>query len=660
MKKIFYTLFILLFVVACSKSKEEQALDSVFFKDVPSVFTVQAAQEVRFTTAKIMGNIKNNGTSQKEDFGFCYSTSPNPTVNSTNSTKIQPSVAVFRFKEDNLMQTTLNNLQPNTRYYLRGYITSNGKTTYSNEISFQTLLPFRVTTSDLQVSSPRNVSAKGTVLGIGNGSTVVTYGVVIGNTQNPTTQSNLFISQQTGQNLTRDFSFSSTFPNVLQPNTAYHLRAFAADASGYVAYGENLSFTTPQETRVISLSGDLNFGNVNLNQTSPQRILTINNTGNTDLIINSLTFSIAGFSGNFSGTIPPNRSQSVAITFTPTQVTTYNGTITVNGNQTSGVNVINISGTGILPVVLPAVQTVSSANVTQNSATLNGNILNFGNASFVVIGFVYSSSNTNPILTNSTTTLSQTTSSTGTFNTNLTGLTPNTTYYFRAYTTNSAGTAYGEAIPFRTQSNVVEPTVQTISNSINQNNFTLIGKLNSLGTFSSVFAAFLVSTSSNPQTTNAIQFNVGNINNLNNFSTTTINLVPNTLYYYRAIIDNPATQNRILGNVLSFTTPAAPFIAPQVETVSAVQVPNQASVFDFTGNLLSLGSASTLNIGFEWSTDGGANFTSAGVGTRTTTGVFTGRINGFQNNQTYVYRAYATYIENNQTKKVVGATRNLR
>ena len=39
---------------------------------------------------------------------------------------------------------------------------------------------------------------------------------------------------------------------------------------------------------------------------------------------------------------------------------------------------------------------------------------------------------------------------TGTFTSSITGLTPNTTYYVRAYATNSVGTAYGEELSFTT------------------------------------------------------------------------------------------------------------------------------------------------------------------------------------------------------------------
>ena len=51
---------------------------------------------------------------------------------------------------------------------------------------------------------------------------------------------------------------------------------------------------------------------------------------------------------------------------------------------------------------------------------------------------------------------------TGSFVSNLTGLLPGTTYHVRAYATNSAGTAYGNDVPFTTTP-AVAPTLTTIA-----------------------------------------------------------------------------------------------------------------------------------------------------------------------------------------------------
>jgi uncharacterized protein (TIGR02145 family) len=86
-----------------------------------------------------------------------------------------------------------------------------------------------------------------------------------------------------------------------------------------------------------------------------------------------------------------------------------------------------------------------------------GNISSDGGATVSARGLVYSTS-TNPTLSNTVLTIS---SGTGSFLGTLTGLSPITTYYIRAYATNSAGTAYGNETSFTTL-----PTVTDIDGNI--------------------------------------------------------------------------------------------------------------------------------------------------------------------------------------------------
>jgi sugar lactone lactonase YvrE len=123
------------------------------------------------------------------------------------------------------------------------------------------------------------------------------------------------------------------------------------DSSGnvYVADTENhriQKFAYPfTPTRIIALNGDMGFGNVTIGSTL-QKTLTISNSGNSALTVNSITYP-AGFSGNWSGTIAAGSSQSVSVTFTPTAAQSYTGTLTVNSDKTDGTNTISVSGTGI-------------------------------------------------------------------------------------------------------------------------------------------------------------------------------------------------------------------------------------------------------------------------------------------------------------------------
>ena len=65
--------------------------------------------------------------------------------------------------------------------------------------------------------------------------------------------------------------------------------------------------------------------------------------------MNGITYP-SGFSGIWSGDIPAGSYHDVTVTFAPTQVKTYGGTLTVSSNKTSGTNTKSISGNGTPPI----------------------------------------------------------------------------------------------------------------------------------------------------------------------------------------------------------------------------------------------------------------------------------------------------------------------
>jgi uncharacterized protein (TIGR02145 family) len=100
------------------------------------------------------------------------------------------------------------------------------------------------------------------------------------------------------------------------------------------------------------------------------------------------------------------------------------------------------------PGNLATITTLPIGNITSTSATSGGNITNNGGTNVTQRGVVWSTS-PNPTTANSQ---SSDGSGTGNYTSNLTGLTTNTTYYLRAYATNSWGTAYGNQLSFTTTS----------------------------------------------------------------------------------------------------------------------------------------------------------------------------------------------------------------
>src|SRR5690554_2612480 len=95
----------------------------------------------------------------------------------------------------------------------------------------------------------------------------------------------------------------------------------------------------------------------------------------------------------------------------------------------------------------PVLSTREVTDITENSATSGGNITDDGGVLITAHGVCWST-NENPTIDDNKT---EDGTGAGSFTSSVTGLEPNTTYYLRAYATNSAGTSYGSIMSFTTQ-----------------------------------------------------------------------------------------------------------------------------------------------------------------------------------------------------------------
>ncbi|MDO9579911.1 MAG: DUF1566 domain-containing protein [Bacteroidales bacterium] len=101
----------------------------------------------------------------------------------------------------------------------------------------------------------------------------------------------------------------------------------------------------------------------------------------------------------------------------------------------------------LLPTLTtPLLTTTAASSITQTTATSGGNITSDGGATVTARGVCWNTS-ANPTIANSKTTDG---TGIGAFISSITELTRNTTYYIRAYATNSVGTSYGNEISFKT------------------------------------------------------------------------------------------------------------------------------------------------------------------------------------------------------------------
>ena len=115
----------------------------------------------------------------------------------------------------------------------------------------------------------------------------------------------------------------------------------------------------------------------------------------------------------------------------------------------------------------PTVTTAAVTEIGQTAALSGGEVTSDGGADVTARGVCWSTSQ-NPTIDDNKT---ENGSGTGSYNSNLSNLTPNTTYYVRAYATNSAGTGYGEERSFTT---LEEEPFETQTITVNGVPFTMI------------------------------------------------------------------------------------------------------------------------------------------------------------------------------------------
>jgi uncharacterized protein (TIGR02145 family) len=141
--------------------------------------------------------------------------------------------------------------------------------------------------------------------------------------------------------------------------------------------------------------------------------------------------------GSFSTTLPnlaPNTTYYIRA-FATNDVGTGYG---------SEIKVTTFTGTAI-----PTLTTIPISDITSTTAKSGGIVIGDCGSVVTARGIVWS---TSPNPTVSLGTKTNDASGTGSFNSSLTGLSPNTTYYVRAYSINATGPGYGQEIAFTTLS----------------------------------------------------------------------------------------------------------------------------------------------------------------------------------------------------------------
>jgi hypothetical protein len=278
------------------------------------------------------------------------------------------------------------------------------------------------------------------------GASVSLRGIVWSTSENPTINHN--------ESLTSDGAGAGQFISSLAgltPGTKYFIRAYAENSAG-IAYGNQLQFTTVDPATDSGLATVTTEEVSEVTQTSARSGGNVTDDGGSDIISRGVVWSTSenpdldnngGFTTDGSG---PGAFTSVLEGLLPA-TTYYVRAYATNSTGTSyGESVDFTTGSPVRATVM----TARVSEITPASARSGGNVTDDGGSEIISRGVVWNTSE-NPDLDNNG---GFTTDGSGpaAFTSVLEGLLPATTYYVRAYATNSTGTSYGESVDFKTRS----------------------------------------------------------------------------------------------------------------------------------------------------------------------------------------------------------------
>jgi len=196
----------------------------------------------------------------------------------------------------------------------------------------------------------------------------------------------------------------------------------------------------------------------------------------------------------------------------------------------------------------PTVTTTVISNITSGSAVSGGTITSDGGAAITAQGVCWATSS-NPTISDSKVASAIGTSS---FSATISGLAGNTTYFARAYATNSEGTSYGNEVTFTSAQPTTATLTTTAASAIATTTVTTGGTISSNGGATITARGICWGTTSGPTVALTTKTSDGTGSGV--FNSNITGLTALTTYYARAYATN--SIGTAYGNEISFTTTA--------------------------------------------------------------------------------------------------------
>ena len=487
------------------------------------VLRTKTAIDVSYTSAKVGGELVNDGGLIVSEYGIYWGVFPGITSENSKLTANQ--------KDFYLDLTELEN---GKTYYYRTFAQTNSGIVYGEELSFNTLgYNTPSLTTKLVTSIGTNSAVSGGEITSDGGLAITEKGVCWSTITNSTIADNKSM-EGAGTD-----SFTSKLDG-LEDGVTYYVRAYVTNSKG-TSYGNEVSFTTfafykptltTNSISSIYVSGAVSGG-------------VISSDGGASITAKGICWTTTS-----NPTIISNKTNdgSGSLSFTSQLSGLQEGTkyyvraYATNAKGTSYGNEVSFTTTAINK---PTLTTNTITNISSSSATSGGVISSDGGVSIIAKGICWSTTSNPTITSNKTNDGSGSLS----FTSQLSGLQEGTTYYVRAYATNAKGTSYGNEVSFTTTAiNKPTLTTNTITN-ISSTSATSGGVISSDGGALIIAKGICWSTSSNPTVANNIT-NEGT--GVTSFTCKMTGLQEGTKYYVRAYATN--AKGTSYGNEVSFTT----------------------------------------------------------------------------------------------------------
>ena len=542
--------------------------------------TTNAATSVTSGGATLNGGVNPNGAATTA--WFEWGTSPTlATFSSTTSqsmgsgTTSQPASAA------------LSGLASGTPYYFRAAASNAAGTVKGSILSFTTTIPLLPPTATTNAATAITATG-GTVNGGVNPNGAATTAWFEWGTSPTLATFSSTTSQSMGSGMSSQAA-SATLSG-LSPVTPYYFRAAASNAVGTVK-GSILTFSTaavPAPTATTNAATSVTTGGATLNGG-----VNPNGAATTAWFEWGTDPALATFSSTTSqsmGSGTASQAASAALSGLTSGTPYYFRAAASNAAGTVKGSILSF--TTAIPLPAPTTTTNAATSVTFGGAMLNGGVNPNGVATTAWFEW-----GTSPTLATFSVTSNQSMGS-GTSSqaasAALSGLSPVTTYYFRAAASNGGGTAKGSILTFSTAAAPAPTATTNAATSVTNVGATLNGGVNPNGVATTAWFEWGTSPTLSTFSVTPNQ-SMGSGTSSQAASAVLSGLSPGTPYYFRAAASNAGGTAK--GSILTFSTAATP--PPTATTNAATSV--TAGGARLNGGVNPNGVATTA--WFEWSAD---------------------------------------------------------